>query len=169
MSLEAAKYSTLDDIIVLDSDDEDFPRSQLNATNIDDVPDFSSIFRSIYDEDDLIDEKPSVNFNCSQDTWFESLSQSNFNSSSKKVVIDLPLVTQVELPESKDEIPLPFPKVKKNNRKASSSLSKKENFCEQIRVQGLSQDRSARSPKRRISVDESDNFVKPPKKKKLIC
>lgn len=68
-------YSMPDEIISLDSDEEDFPSSQMNTTCVTDIPDYSSTFSMMYE---LKSEVPSddedvlyINTN----SWFEPLSQ----------------------------------------------------------------------------------------------
>lgn len=72
-------YSNTNEIVTLDSDEEDFPLSQLNTTNINDIPDFTSTFEMIYDNPaDVIKEEEQELLHCNESTWFdESLSQTN--------------------------------------------------------------------------------------------
>lgn len=70
----AGNYSNLDEIIALDSDDEDFPLSQLNTTLINDMPDFSSSFERMFDDGEYVKEEPQV-LQCNENTWFEPFSQ----------------------------------------------------------------------------------------------
>lgn len=69
-----SNYSNMEEIITLDSDDEDFPLSQLNTTQINDMPDFSSTFERMFDDSDFVKGESEM-LQCNENTWFEPFSQ----------------------------------------------------------------------------------------------
>lgn len=92
-----ANYSITDEIVLLDSDDEDFPCSQLNATQIADVPDFSSTFESLYDyTPDVNDDDDSQILYCNDVTWFKPLSIDSKCNYRKNLIVDLPIIPKQE-------------------------------------------------------------------------
>jgi hypothetical protein len=152
------EYSTSDEVIILDSDDEDFPCSQLNATHVDDVPDFSPLFESMFDEAHLDNSNTSVNLSCTEDTWFESLSQSNLQST-KKLIVDLPMLDyKARLQKSDVEVCGDATPSSSFATDSLIDLSEERNLYKK-------ENTSVRSPKRRINEDDVDTAAKPLKKK----
>lgn len=92
-----ANYSVTDEIVLLDSDDEDFPSSQLNTTQIADIPDFSSTFESLYDyTPDVNDDDESQILYCNDVTWFKPLSVDGKGNNRKNLIVDLPIIPKQE-------------------------------------------------------------------------
>ncbi|XP_065210843.1 uncharacterized protein LOC135838944 isoform X2 [Planococcus citri] len=69
-------YSMPDEIISLDSDEEDFPSSQLlNTSQVMDIPDYSSTFSLMYElKSEVPSDDEDIKFICS-DAWYGPLSQ----------------------------------------------------------------------------------------------
>ncbi len=124
-------YSNTDEIITLDSDDEDFPTSQFDASSVTDMPDFADSFEKMYgypvSDDD--NEQAVVKLESESSMWwFEPVAQNDLVDGKCM----LKRSSRVE-PESDDDsrdewLPTSddFPTVKQNQRLHSDSDSDNE-------------------------------------------
>lgn len=115
-------YSMADEVISLESDDEDFPcsQSQFNATAIEDVSDYSDVFGGMYaikPELQHYDEDDDVKFISNSDSWFEPFSQTirdlkvesskNYRKSEPVEVEDILDILQGDEDEPQDNLVTP--------------------------------------------------------------